>query len=488
MKTNFKFGFVAVIGALLLAACGGATPTAAPAATVAPTEVAVATEAPTVEATAMMTSTEMVTSTEMMTPTMEMTPTEMMSSTEMMTPTMEMSPTEMMSSTEMMTPTMEMSPTEMMSSTEMMTPTMEMSPTEMMSSTEMMTPTMEMSPTEMMSSTEMMTPTMEMTATAMMTASSMMTATPEAMAPLALSKQFKIAIVMPSATTDAAFSQSMFEALKAVQAEVGGEDKLMIAFSENMFNVPDAAAALRDYASQGFDLIIAHGTQYGTSLAEIAPDFPETSFAWGTATDTMESKGLKNVFAYQADAQQGGYVLGVLAALTSKSGIIGVSGPVEAGDAKLYIDGFKKGAEAAKPGIKVNVSYTGSFSDISKMTAAAETHVAAGADMLTGSSQSVVGAIGIAKDKKLLWFGTQWDQTSLAPEAVAVSQVYDWKAIIRELISDHVAGTLGGKAFTLTLANGGLKLVYNDAVTLPPEAKAAADKAVADIEAGTVTP
>jgi len=66
----------------------------------------------------------------------------------------------------------------------------------------------------------------------------------------------------------------------------------------------------------------------------------------------------------------------------------------------LYIDGFKAGALATKPSDRVNVSYTGSFSDVSLMATAAETHIAAGADILTGSSQSVVGAIGVCKDKK----------------------------------------------------------------------------------------
>ena len=45
-------------------------------------------------------------------------------------------------------------------------------------------------------------------------------------------------------------------------------------YSENMFVVEDAAAALRDYAEAGHDLVIAHGSQYGGSLQEIAPDFP----------------------------------------------------------------------------------------------------------------------------------------------------------------------------------------------------------------------
>lgn len=306
-------------------------------------------------------------------------------------------------------------------------------------------------------------------------------------APTAEAKPFRVAIVMPSSITDMAFSQSMYEGLLAVQKEMGA-DKMEIAYSEGMFNVPDAAAAVRDYASQGFDLVIAHGSQYGTSLQQIAPDFPETSFAWGTSLDTFQKDGINNVFAYQAEAQQGGYVLGTVAALMSKTGVIGISGPVEAGDAKLYVDGFKTGAEAAKPGIKVQVSYTGSFSDVSLMAAAAETHIAAGADMLTGSSQSVVGAIGVAKDKGAFWFGTQWDQTSLAPETVVASQVYDWSGIIKDMIASRQAGVLGNKSYTLTFKNGGLVIKYNDAISVPEDVKAAADAAIKGIEDGTIDP
>ena len=150
---------------------------------------------------------------------------------------------------------------------------------------------------------------------------------------------------MPSATTDLAFGQSMYDALVRVQEEMGAENFEFV-YSEGMFVVDDAAAAIRDYATQGFDLIIAHGSQYGSSLQEIAPDFPETSFAWGTTVDTF---GQPNIFAYEAFSQEGGYVNGVLAATLSTSKVIGVVGPIETGDAKLYVDGFKAGVLATDP-------------------------------------------------------------------------------------------------------------------------------------------
>ncbi|RMF04029.1 MAG: BMP family ABC transporter substrate-binding protein, partial [Chloroflexi bacterium] len=221
----------------------------------------------------------------------------------------------------------------------------------------------------------------------------------------------RIAIVMPSTITDLAWSQAIYDALVRIQTEAGGPDVVEIAYSESMFNVTDAAAAIRDYAADGYDIVIAHGTQYGTSLFEIAPDFPDTSFAWGTATDTGKEQGIDNIFAYEARAEEGGFVNGVLAANMSKSGVLGVVGPVEAGDAKLYIDGFVAGAKSANPDITVNVSYTGSFGDTALAAEAANTHISAGADVLTGSAQQVVGAIGVAKDAGIPWMGTQSDQS-----------------------------------------------------------------------------
>jgi len=297
-------------------------------------------------------------------------------------------------------------------------------------------------------------------------------------------KAFRIAVIMPSAITDVAFSQSMYNALLAVQKDMGGEAALEIKYSENMFKVPDAAAAIRDYASQGFDIVIAHGSQYGASVQEVAKDFPKVTFAWGTDVNTF---GLPNVYAYTAAAEEGGYVNGVLAAKLTKSKIIGVTGPVEVGDAKTYIDGFVQGVNAVDPSIKVSKTWTGSFSDVALMTEAAKTHIAAGADVLTGSSQSVVGSVGAAKEKGgVLWFGTQQDQSSLATDLVVASQVYDWTGMLKEIINKRKAGTLGGEKYVLQIKNGGLKIAYNASYSLPADVKAAGDKAIADIKSGAV--
>jgi basic membrane lipoprotein Med (substrate-binding protein (PBP1-ABC) superfamily) len=298
-------------------------------------------------------------------------------------------------------------------------------------------------------------------------------------------RPFRVALILPSTTKDASFSQSMYDALVKLQEEMG-KDKLELAVSESMFKIPDAAAAIRDYAAQGYDLVIAHGSQYGSSLPDIARDFPDTAFAWGTTVNTFQGEGINNVFAYETRAQEGGYVIGAMAALMSKSGIIGVCGPIEAGDGKLYTRGFVAGAKAVKPDIEVPIVWTGSYSDVTLMANCAQTHIQNGADVLSGSSQSVTGAIAAAKEKGVYWFGQQYDQIPLAPEVVVASQVYDWSGILSDIITSVKAGVKGGKVYVLTFKNGGLSIKYNDKIEIPAEVKAVASETIEKIKNGEI--
>lgn len=302
---------------------------------------------------------------------------------------------------------------------------------------------------------------------------------PPAVAP----KPFRVAVILPSASNDFAFSQSMYDALIRVQNEMGGKEKMDFVYSQGMFVLGDAETAIRVYASRGYDLVIAHGSQYGPSIEKIALEFPKTSFAWGTTTDTFN---LQNVFAYEAAAQEGGYVNGVLAAALTQSNMIGIIGPLEVGDAKLYVDGFKAGVTATNPEIQVNVNYIGSFSDVVKASDAAATYISQGVDIMTGTAQMVVGATNKAKDSNVLWFGTQSNQTSLAPQTAVASQVYHWEVVLKDMIAKIQAGTLGGETLTINLANGGEVIEYNPDYALPASVKTLGEAAVQKISSGNL--
>lgn len=292
----------------------------------------------------------------------------------------------------------------------------------------------------------------------------------------------RIAVILPGIKNDLSWGQSLSAALERLKARTPG---LEVAYSESQFNVTDAAASIRDYAARGFDLVICHGTQYSNAMMDIARDFPDVSFAYGTATSTG---GRANVFAYNAEANQGGYLQGIVAARLTRSKVIGVVGPIEAGDADLYIDGFKAGVAATDPAVRVNVSFTGSFSDTALAAEAAQVHLQAGADVLTGTAQQVVGAVAVCRRSGVWWLGTQYDQATLAPELVVSCQVYEWSHVLEDILTLRRSGVRGGKAYDLTLANGGLRLVYNPQVALPPRLSESVSAALEGIVEGKITP
>ncbi len=268
---------------------------------------------------------------------------------------------------------------------------------------------------------------------------------------------FRVAAVAPSATNDLAFSQSMYDGLMAIQAQMG-EDAFQFDFQDGTFIVDDAAVALREWAASGdYDLVIAHGSQFGSVVEELAAEFSEVSFAWGTDEETF---GLDNVFAYTAASDEGGFVNGVMAGLMTESNVIGVVGPIEVGDAKLYVDGFVDGVAASNADATVNVVYIQSFSDVPLATEAAETHIANGADILTGTAQMVVGAIAVGSENGARWFGTQASQADLAGDSAVAFQVYKWEVILADIIDNIQMGMLGGQSYALTLANGGLVMEF----------------------------
>jgi basic membrane lipoprotein Med (substrate-binding protein (PBP1-ABC) superfamily) len=294
----------------------------------------------------------------------------------------------------------------------------------------------------------------------------------------------KVALIAPSATNDLAFTQSMYAAIESLK----GSENLQISVSSNEYVVSQAANIIQEYASKGYNLIIAHGSQYGSIIESLAPKYPHVSFAWGTAGATF---GLKNVFAYEAASNEGGYVQGYMAALMSKSKVLGICGPIQTGDAKLYVDGFVAGAKAAAASGKFKVTshavYTGSFSDNSLMASCAKTFVSNHADVLTGSSQSVVGAIGVAKADHKAWFGTQWNQASIAPGNVVSSQVYNWVPILKQMITAIRAKTYGGATYVIGLGNGGERISFNTKYKLSASVKAAGLKMISQITLGNIT-
>lgn len=296
--------------------------------------------------------------------------------------------------------------------------------------------------------------------------------------------KIKIAMIVESTVDDKGWCQSMHDAIMAVQKKYGSS-LVEYSYSEKMKPV-DAGSAARQYVAKGYDIIIGHGAQYKNLMLEMAEEFPQTTFAFGTSGDI----GPKNVFTYMPESEETGYINGVIAGMVTKTNIIGLVGPVDGGDAARYNRGFVLGVKASNPKAQVQVAYTGSFGDYVKAAELAHTQIKAGADVLTGSAQQALGALRAVaeyKDKSIWWLGQDTAQLGI-PESykVIAAASYAYEAVVESLIDKRQAGILGGECIPLNFANGGFTYEFNGKVgaVLTPAIRKAAEKAKADITAG----
>lgn len=270
----------------------------------------------------------------------------------------------------------------------------------------------------------------------------------------------KIGLIIENTIDDKGWCQAMYDGLVEAQEEMPGAFTFQVA--EKQAPV-DAGSMARQFVADGYDLIIAHGAQYKNLVLEMAEDYPDVVFAYGT-DNTI---GPENVFTYMPESEETGYLSGLIAGLLTKSNIVGFVGPVDGGDAARYDRGFVMGVQKVNPNAKILTAHTGSFSDTVKAGEFAVSQIGNGADVLTGSSQQAIGALtALADYPDVLWLGqdlAQLDTTAGQAKAVAASS-YNYAAVIKDLVNKINSGVRGGECIPMNFNNGGFIFEYNPAL------------------------
>ena len=299
----------------------------------------------------------------------------------------------------------------------------------------------------------------------------------------------KIGLIIENTIDDKGWCQAMYDGLVEAQQKLPG--RIEFSYSEKMLAV-DAGSAARQYAAQGYNIIIGHGAQYKNMILEMADEFPNVTFAFGTSAEV----GPKNVFTYMPESEETGYLNGIIAGLSTKSNVVGYVGPVDGGDAARYGRGFVLGVQSVNPQAKITVAHTGSFSDFVKAGEVAHSQIRANADILTGASQQAIGALRAVSDAQyagryLWWVGQDLAQLS-TPEGKAkciAASSYNYAAVIVGFVQKLDAGIHGGECIPMNFNNGGFVFEYNPDLSsmAPANVKAKVDEALAKFRAAPQT-
>ena len=145
---------------------------------------------------------------------------------------------------------------------------------------------------------------------------------------------------------DRSFNDSAYAGVEAAVEELGGEIQEVSPNDDGS----DRAELLSNLAEQGFNPVIAVGFAYDEVIGEVAPDFPDTTFAQVDGSNCDGAKG-DNVTGLLFAEHEGSFLAGVAAALKSETGTIGFVGGVDTELIQKFQAGYEAGAEAAKPDI-----------------------------------------------------------------------------------------------------------------------------------------
>lgn len=269
----------------------------------------------------------------------------------------------------------------------------------------------------------------------------------------------RVALVLPGEINDLSWNQQMFEGAEALEAE-GLISELQ--FTE-LVPEGDAERAIRGFAEDGFDLIVAHSFGYGETAKAVGADFPDTAFAWGGGIGGQEG----NVADYAQPFYEAYYLMGILAGGVSESGVLGGAGGFDIPACHSLIEAFYLGAQEINPDARGVTTYTGDWIDVAIAKEAAAAAADDGADVFAACGEGpVLGQIELARERGLLATGYVGDMSVLAEENVFASMVWDTSALLRPMIADIGNGTFTpAKEYRVGVADGGLLVELNSGLS-----------------------
>lgn len=277
---------------------------------------------------------------------------------------------------------------------------------------------------------------------------------------------------------DASFNEAAHRGAERWATETGGT------YAEfEPQSVGQMAQALRRFASRGNDPVAAIGFLQVGALSEVAPAYPDTRFAIIDAV--VEGPNVQSVVFRE---HEGAFVIGLLAAMASETGTVGMVGCMDIPLIRRFGCGFAQGAKYIDQDIDVLINFAGdtpaAFADPARGAELARSQIDRGADViLQAAGGTGIGVLQAAADAGALGIGTDSNQNGLHPGHVLTSLLKRVDVAVVEAFTDWAPGVT-----SLGLAEGGVDWVIDahNRALITAEMEANARFAAAAIAAGDI--
>ncbi len=282
---------------------------------------------------------------------------------------------------------------------------------------------------------------------------------------------------------DKSFNEGVFNGAERFRAETG------IAFRDfEPSNDAQIEQALRRFARDGHSPIIAVGFSQETALKKVAAEFPDLRF---TIIDTVVE--LPNVQSVVFKEHEGSYLVGLLAVMASKTGKVGFVGGMDIPLIRRFACGYVQGVKAGKADAEIFQNMTGStpqaWNDPVKGGELAKSQIDRGADVIYHAAGGTgIGVLRAAADAGRLGIGVDSNQNALHPGKVLTSMLKRVDVAAYNSFKAAQDGSWKPGVSVLGLKEDGVAwaLDEHNKALITPQMQAAADKARADIIAGSV--
>jgi basic membrane protein A and related proteins len=282
---------------------------------------------------------------------------------------------------------------------------------------------------------------------------------------------------------DRSFNQASFEGAERFREETG------IAYEEfELQNDAQREQALRRFAERGHNPVVVAGFSYGTAMETVAPEFPDTEFA---IIDMVVDQ--PNVRSVVFNEHEGSYLVGVLAAMASKTGKVGFVGGMGIPLIEKFACGYVQGVKATNPDAEVFQAMTGdtgaAWNDPVRGGEIAKSQIDQGADVVYHAAGGTgIGVLQAAADAGALGIGVDSNQNYLHPGQVLTSMLKRVDNAVYDAMMDVQNGEWSSGVVVMGLGEDGVGYAVdeNNEALITPEMKAAAEDAKAKIISGEI--
>ncbi|MDJ0614283.1 MAG: BMP family ABC transporter substrate-binding protein [Rhizobiaceae bacterium] len=284
---------------------------------------------------------------------------------------------------------------------------------------------------------------------------------------------------------DKSFNEGVYNGIKRFTDETGVE-----VMEFEVTNEAQREQAMQRMVQRGATIVLGVGFAQADAIDKVAGENPDKKFAI-IDVSWLDKPNLRQ---YAFKEHEGSYLVGMAAALASKTGKVGFVGGMDIPLIRAFACGYVQGAKAVNADVEIMQNMTGTtpsaWNDPGKGAELTQSQIDRGADVVYQAAGGTgIGVIRAAADAGKLSIGVDSNQNHLAPGSVLTSMLKRVDVAAYQTMKDAMSGEFETGVRTLGLAEGGVgwALDENNKDLITDDMKAKIDAASAEIVSGNVS-